>query len=96
MRKLIDRPYVGLGIGVCDVMGAGRGVPHHHKHLGRRKTTESFPSGKASAIRGGIRFYEGQVDDARHSVLLTRTAAQFGALCANSAAGPCRERCRAG
>ena len=66
-------------------MGAGRGVPHHLKHLGRKKTLESFPSGKRSAIRGAIRFYEGQVDDARHTMMIARTAAQYGALCVNSA-----------
>ncbi len=84
MRRVIDRTYVGLGIGVYDLMGAGRGVPHHHRHLSRKRTLESFPSGKRSAIRGAIRFYEGQVDDARHTMMLARSAAQFGALCANS------------
>jgi glycerol-3-phosphate dehydrogenase len=84
LEKVIDRAYVGLGIGVYDVMGAGRGVPGHHKHLGRRKTMESFPSGKRSAIRGAIRFYEGQVDDARHTMMISRTAANHGALCVNS------------
>ncbi|WP_328812230.1 glycerol-3-phosphate dehydrogenase/oxidase [Rhodococcus sp. NBC_00297] len=84
LEKLIDRPYVGLGIGVYDVMGAGRGVPSHHKHLGKKKTLESFPSGKRSAIRGAVRFYEGQVDDARHTMMIARTAAAYGALCANS------------
>lgn len=84
LQKVVDRAYVGLGIGVYDAMGAGRGVPGHHKHLSRRKTLESFPSGKRSAIRGAVRFYEGQVDDARHTMMLSRTAADFGALCANS------------
>jgi glycerol-3-phosphate dehydrogenase len=84
LEKPIDRGYVGLGIGVYDVMGAGRGVPGHHRHLSRRKTMESFPSGKRSAIRGAVRFYEGQVDDARHTMMLARTAADAGALCANS------------
>jgi glycerol-3-phosphate dehydrogenase len=84
LEKRIDRAYVGLGIGVYDVMGAGRGVPGHLRHLGRRKTAESFPSGKRSAIRGAIRFYEGQVDDARHTMMLARTAAAYGALCVNS------------
>nr|WP_314141231.1 glycerol-3-phosphate dehydrogenase/oxidase [uncultured Rhodococcus sp.] len=84
LEKVIDRPYVGLGIGVYDVMGAGRGVPSHHKHLGKKKTLESFPSGKRSAIRGAVKFYEGQVDDARHTMMLARTAAAYGALCANS------------
>ncbi|MGV8873723.1 MAG: glycerol-3-phosphate dehydrogenase/oxidase [Rhodococcus sp. (in: high G+C Gram-positive bacteria)] len=84
LEKIIDRPYVGLGIGVYDVMGAGRGVPSHHKHLGKKKTLESFPSGKRSAIRGAVKFYEGQVDDARHTMMIARTAAAYGALCANS------------
>jgi glycerol-3-phosphate dehydrogenase len=84
LQKVIDRGYVGLGIGVYDVMGAGRGVPAHLKHLGRRKTMESFPSGKRSVIRGAIRFYEGQVDDARHTMMISRTAANYGALCVNS------------
>ena len=84
LERVIDRGYVGLGIGVYDAMGAGRGVPAHHKHLGRRKTMESFPSGKRSAIRGAIRFYEGQVDDARHTMMISRTAAGYGALCVNS------------
>ena len=84
LERVIDRAYVGLGIGVYDVMGAGRGVPAHHRHLGRKATMESFPSGKRSAIRGAIGFYEGQVDDARHTMMLSRTAAGFGALCVNS------------
>lgn len=84
LQRVVDRGYVGLGIGVYDVMGAGRGVPGHHKHLSRRKTMESFPSGKRSAIRGAVRFYEGQVDDARHTMMISRTAASYGALCVNS------------
>lgn len=84
LEKPIDRAYVGLGIGVYDVMGAGRGVPAHHRHLSRKKTTESFPSGKRSAIRGAIRFYEGEVDDARHTMMLARTAAAYGAVCVTS------------
>jgi glycerol-3-phosphate dehydrogenase len=84
LERPIDRAYVGLGIGVYDLMGAGRGVPSHLRHLGRRKALESFPSGKPSAIRGAIRFYEGQVDDARHTMMLARTAAGYGALCVSS------------
>ena len=84
LTRPIDRAYVGLGIGVYDVMGAGRGVPSHARHLSRRKTLESFPSGKRSELRGAIRFYEGQVDDARHTMTIARTAAEYGALVVNS------------
>ncbi len=84
LEKRIDRAYVGLGMGVYDVMGAGRGVPSHIKHMTRKKTKESFPSGKRSSIRGAVKFYEGQVDDARHTMMLARTAVEYGALCASS------------
>ncbi len=83
-KPVFDRGYAGLGIGVYDVMGAGRGVPHHLRHLGRRKTLESFPSANRDALTGSIKFYEGQVDDARHTMMLGRTAAHYGAAVATS------------
>ncbi len=85
LRKPVwDRLYAGLGIGVYDVMGAGRGVPSHLRHLGRRKTLEAFPSANREALRGSIEFYEGQVDDARHTMMIARTAALYGAAVVNS------------
>jgi len=83
-RRGIDRAYVGAGVGVYDVLGAGKGVPSHHKHMSRRKTLESFPGGKREAIHGAIKFYEGQLDDARHTMMIARTAAAYGAHVATS------------
>ncbi len=83
-RKGIDRGYVGLGIGVYDVLGAGKGVPSHHKHMSKSKTLESFPGGKRGHIQGAIKFYEGQLDDARHTMMIARTAAAYGAHVATS------------
>ena len=83
-RPVWDRAYAGLGIGVYDVMGAGRGVPHHLRHHGRRKTLEAFPSANRDALTGSIEFYEGQVDDARHTMMIARTAALYGAAVASS------------
>jgi glycerol-3-phosphate dehydrogenase len=83
-RPVVSRGYAGLGIGVYDVMGAGRGVPHHLRHLSRRKTLQIFPAARRDALQGAISFYEGQVDDARHTMMLARTAAHYGAHCASS------------
>jgi glycerol-3-phosphate dehydrogenase len=83
-KPAFDRAYAGLGIGVYDVMGAGRGVPSRLRHLGRKSTLELFPSADRNAIRGSIAFYEGQVDDARHTMMIARTAAYFGAVVATS------------
>ena len=84
-KRVIDRLWVGLGVGVYDVLGAGKGVPSHHKHLSKNKAKQMFPGGKSGAIHGGIKFYEGQLDDARHTMMLTRTAVAYGALAATSA-----------
>ncbi len=80
-----DRAYVGTGVGVYDVLGAGRGVPSHLKHLSKKKTLASFRGGKIGGIKGGIMFYEGQLDDARHTMMISRTAASYDALVATSA-----------
>jgi glycerol-3-phosphate dehydrogenase len=83
-RPVWDRAYVGAGVGVYDVLGAGRGVPHHLRHLSKKATLRSFRSGKAGAIKGGIAFYEGQLDDARHTMMIARTAADYGAAVVSS------------
>src|SRR3954467_7415485 len=36
-----DRAYVGTGVGVYDLLGAGRGVPGHLKHLSKAKALQS-------------------------------------------------------
>ena len=83
-RPVIDRAYAGAGIGVYDVLGAGRGVPSHLKHLSKKSVLRTFRSGKPGAIHGGIEFYEGQLDDARHTMMIARTAADYGAAIASS------------
>jgi len=83
-KPLIDRAWVGTGVGVYDVLGAGRGVPSHLRHLSKKATMRSFRSGKPGAIKGGIAFYEGQLDDARHTMAIARTAAEYGAVVASS------------
>src|ERR687894_552051 len=83
-KPLVDRAWVGTGVGVYDVLGAGRGVPHHMRHLSKKATLKSFRSGKPGAIKGGIAFYEGQLDDARHTMMIARTAADYGAVVASS------------
>ncbi|MEV0709425.1 glycerol-3-phosphate dehydrogenase/oxidase [Nocardia aurea] len=84
-RRGLDRAWVGTGVGVYDLLGAGRGVPGHHRHLGKRATLARFPGAKRGAVHGGVSFYEGRLDDARHTMMLSRTAASHGALVASSA-----------
>jgi glycerol-3-phosphate dehydrogenase len=83
-HRLSERFYVGSGIMLYDTMGGRHGVPSH-RHLSRRKALQLFPSLKKDALIGAIQYYDGQVDDARHTMMVARTAAHYGALVATSA-----------
>nr|WP_296072025.1 glycerol-3-phosphate dehydrogenase/oxidase [uncultured Actinoplanes sp.] len=82
------RGYYGMGVAAYDafagVFGTGRGMPLH-RHLTRDGARHLFPSLRADAVSGAIRYYDGQVDDARLVVTLARTAASLGAAVVTSA-----------
>ncbi|MEV6842564.1 glycerol-3-phosphate dehydrogenase/oxidase [Actinoplanes sp. NPDC051411] len=86
--RVWHRGYYGLGVAAYDVFagvfGTGRGMPLH-KHLSRAGARHLFPSLRADAVAGAIRYYDGQVDDARLVVNLARTAASLGAAVVTSA-----------
>jgi glycerol-3-phosphate dehydrogenase len=80
--KAWHRFYYGAGVALYDafagVLGHGRGMPLH-RHFTANGARRLFPSLKESAVAGAIRYYDGQVDDARFVVTLARTAASLGA-----------------
>src|SRR6201995_3465620 len=86
--RVWHRGYYGLGVAAYDVFaglfGTGRGMPLH-RHLSRTGARHLFPSLRADAVTGAIRYFDGQVDDARLVVNLARTAASLGAAVLTSA-----------
>ncbi|MFY1704626.1 glycerol-3-phosphate dehydrogenase/oxidase [Micromonospora sp. WMMA1923] len=82
------RAYYGLGVAAYDafagLLGGDRGMPLH-RHLSREGARRLFPSLRADALAGAIRYHDGQVDDARLVVTLARTAASLGATVVTSA-----------
>ncbi|WP_431885646.1 glycerol-3-phosphate dehydrogenase/oxidase [Micromonospora wenchangensis] len=86
--RLFRRSYYGAGVAAYDafagLFGTGRGMPLH-RHLTREGARRVFPSLRADALAGAIRYYDGQVDDARLVVTLARTAASLGATVVSSA-----------
>jgi glycerol-3-phosphate dehydrogenase len=83
-----ERLYAGAGVALYDTMGVSsgnaRGLPHH-RHLSRRGALRQCPSLRRDALVGAIQYYDAQVDDARHTMTVVRTAAAYGALCASRA-----------
>ncbi|GIF06002.1 FAD-dependent oxidoreductase [Actinoplanes siamensis] len=88
VKRVWQRGYYGLGVAAYDafagVFGGGRGMPLH-RHLSRDGARHLFPSLRADKITGAIRYYDGQMDDARLVVNLARTAAAQGAAVVTSA-----------
>jgi glycerol-3-phosphate dehydrogenase len=86
--RVWHRAYYGAGVAAYDafagLFGGGRGMPLH-RHLTRDGARRLFPSLRADQITGAIRYYDGQVDDARLVVNLARTAASLGAAVVTSA-----------
>jgi glycerol-3-phosphate dehydrogenase len=78
-KSVVERPYVGSGLILYDTMGGARSVPRH-KHLTRAGALRLVPGLRRDALVGGIRYYDGQVDDARHTLSVARTAAAYGAV----------------
>ena len=83
-----ERLYAGSGVALYDTLsllsGRSRGVPHH-RHLTRRGALRVMPSLRKDSLVGALQYYDGQVDDARHTVFIARTAAAYGAHVANRA-----------
>ncbi len=77
-HRVWERAYIGAGVALYDTLGGARAVPMH-RHLSRTKALELAPGLKDDAMTGAIRYYDAQVDDARHTMMLARTAAQHGA-----------------
>ncbi|GAA1207842.1 glycerol-3-phosphate dehydrogenase/oxidase [Rhodoglobus aureus] len=81
-KPIFERLYIGAGMLLYDLLsysgGRPPGVPHH-RHLTRGQMLRAAPSLRADAFRGGLTYYDAQVDDARYVSTLARTASFYGA-----------------
>jgi glycerol-3-phosphate dehydrogenase len=82
-EKYRERTYVGAGLALYDVLrGFQRALPWH-KHLSEKKIAEIAPSLRSDLINGAIKYFDAQVDDARHTLAIARTAVRHGAVIAS-------------
>ena len=83
-EKVKERTYVGAGLALYDALrGFKRALPSH-KHLTGKTIASISPSLRQDIITGAIRYFDAQVDDARHTMMIARTAARHGAVMATS------------
>ncbi len=80
--KLWETPFYGIGLKVYDAL-AGKAGLGDTEFLGRDRTLQLLPGVQPAGLRGGVKYWDGQFDDARLAIALARTAAARGALLVN-------------
>ncbi len=83
-HRIWERFYAGSGVLLYDTLltlgslSGERSVPRF-RSLSRRKALQIAPGLKKDKLIGALQYYDAQVDDARHTMMLARTAAAYGA-----------------
>lgn len=79
-----EAPFYGIGLKTYDLL-AGRHGFGPSQWLSREETLERIPTLQPEGLRGGVKYHDGQFDDARLLINLVQTAADHGACALNYA-----------
>jgi glycerol-3-phosphate dehydrogenase len=80
--KFWEAPFYGLGLKLYDLLAGAAGLGRT-EFLSRAQTLRLLPGAQPRGLLGGVKYWDGQFDDARLALALARTAAQKGALLLN-------------
>lgn len=80
--KCWETPFYGLGLKAYDAL-AGRSGLGATELLSHREILACLPGVRAAGLKGGVKYWDGQFDDARLALALARSAAAQGALLVN-------------
>jgi glycerol-3-phosphate dehydrogenase len=80
--KFWESPFYGAGLKMYDAL-AGKAGLGNTQFLCRAETLACLPTLQPQGLKGGIKYWDGQFDDARLALALARTAARQGALLVN-------------
>ncbi|TCT08681.1 glycerol-3-phosphate dehydrogenase/oxidase [Paralcaligenes ureilyticus] len=77
-----ETPFYGIGLKIYDAL-AGKAGLGATQFLSAAQTELCLPGVKMKGLKGGVKYWDGQFDDARLALALARTAATRGALLVN-------------
>lgn len=80
--KWWEAPFYGIGLKMYDALAGSAGLGRT-EFLSRNETLAQLPMVQAEALKGGVKYWDGQFNDARLALALARTAAAHGALLVN-------------
>ncbi|MES2635422.1 MAG: glycerol-3-phosphate dehydrogenase/oxidase [Pseudomonadota bacterium] len=77
-----ETPFYGAGLKMYDAL-AGKAGLGQTEFLSRGETLACLPTALPQGLKGGVKYWDGQFDDARLALALARTAQAKGALVVN-------------
>jgi glycerol-3-phosphate dehydrogenase len=77
-----ETPFYGIGLKMYDALSGKAGLGATEL-LSRDQTLHHLPTVQPQGLKGGVKYWDGQFDDARLAVALARTAEAHGALLLN-------------
>jgi glycerol-3-phosphate dehydrogenase len=80
--KLWETPFYGIGLKMYDAL-AGKAGLGKTEFLSRSRALQYLPTLRTAGLQGGVKYWDGQFDDARLALALARTAVERGALLVN-------------
>ena len=80
--KFWEAPFYGIGLKMYDAL-AGKAGLGDTEFLNRAATLRCLPTARQAGLKGGVKYWDGQFDDARLALALARSAAHAGALLVN-------------
>jgi glycerol-3-phosphate dehydrogenase len=80
--KFWEAPFYGAGLKMYDAL-AGKAGLGATEFLNAQETLQCLPTASKRGLKGGVKYWDGQFDDARLALSLARTAAKEGALLVN-------------
>jgi glycerol-3-phosphate dehydrogenase len=78
----IDTPFYGIGLKMYDLL-AGKAGLGATEFLSAKRAGALLPNLKTTGLKGGVKYWDGQFDDARLALAIGKTAASKGALLIN-------------
>jgi glycerol-3-phosphate dehydrogenase len=80
--KWWEKPFYGIGLMMYDAL-AGKAGLGKTEFLSQAQTLACLPAARVEGLRGSVKYWDGQFNDARLALALARTAATYGALLIN-------------
>lgn len=73
-----EAPFYGVGLQMYDALAGRKGLGKT-QWLGRSRVLDWLPNARPEGLHAGVRYWDGQFDDARMAIALARTAQRHGA-----------------